>query len=267
MSKSQIWLIQFSPVEIERCWEDLFRHDVPLPLWPPADRGGTNPQVGDRLVLWKMGPGDVAGAVALGIVGEVGDMHHRKDYGDPDDLAERMRRSVRMRYTHWFESEPVRRVDLRGDPRFKDFVMFKPGGAQGANPWALTEGQWDAIQEAVPEWSDFQYPESRYRVSIEAAVDAKDGTSALNRFREVIQQETADRLNIDARIVGSSRGDWDKIAVTATSVPRTKRVRLVTWERTVYARTAENARWDAFRALEAETEWLERDDVRIVAIP
>ena len=212
MDAMDTWLTQVDADTVNEHAQQLAYAEKPEPFWPPADRSGTDPQVGDRLVLWQMGTGEKAGAVALGTVAETDVRYHEQNYQLKAAESE-LRQSARMNFTHWFSYDPVTRVELKKDPRFNGFVMFKQGGAQGKNPWILTDDQWCAIADHVPEWTALNYPKKPYSVRVECDFLRGEPNQLLGDFREVIMSGDYEWLGFSARTEQETVHEWDEYSV------------------------------------------------------
>ncbi len=171
---SRTWILQMPSYEII----DLIQLGL-VDFWPAVDGfNSTEVHSGDRVVVWQMGSGDDAGAVGLGtFIGNARHLVHPVDYRDPDGPT-RARLSRQVRFTHWFPDEMVLRTDLRKDPAFADFLLFKTGGARGANVKAVTDAQWRSILSRTPVWAPVSSPTQVYAVELRVATDDVSDTGA-----------------------------------------------------------------------------------------
>ncbi|MBV1779110.1 EVE domain-containing protein [Paeniglutamicibacter sp. ABSL32-1] len=257
METTDVWLIQVDVdtvnelirVDVDSVYdqeEQIVHPEIPEQFWPPADRSGTDPQVGDRLVLWQMGAGDIAGAVALGNVAETGMRFHDRDYHQKSNYHQETekdtpRHSVRMHFTHWFRDNRVTRVELKEDPRFEGFVMFKRYGAVGKNPWTLTDAQWDAISERMPKWAAVDHPQKTYTVRVECDFHQDGLEGPVENFRGLLMNRDFDSFGLSATTEQPPTGDWDSYSMPSVEVSGVDAAHLVTWTSTVVARSAQEA--------------------------
>ncbi|WP_411733204.1 hypothetical protein [Paeniglutamicibacter sp.] len=264
MDAIDTWLIQVDVETVEEHAQQIAYAEEPEPFWPVADRSGTNPQVGDRLVLWQMGAGEIAGAVALGVVSETGMRYHDPDYHLKTE-EDKLRRSVHMHFTHWFRDARVTRVELKEDPRFEGFVMFKPYGPVGKNPWALTDAQWDAISERMPKWAAVDHPQKSYSVSIECDFPVDDPRDPLESFRELLMNREFDWFGLSATTEEIPLRDWDSYFIKSVEITGVDDTHLVTWTSTVVARSAEEAAYIGLVNLAHEADESASEDIVVSA--
>ncbi|MDQ0092552.1 EVE domain-containing protein [Paeniglutamicibacter psychrophenolicus] len=249
MEATDVWLIQVDVETVYGLVYDLAEQIVLWedfePFWPPADQSGKDPQVGDRLVLWQMGAGDIAGVVALGTVAKIGMRYHDPDYHHKSyhqkTVEDKLRQSVCMHFTHWFRDDRVTRVELKVDPRFDGFVMFKQGGAQGKNPWTLTEAQWDAISERMPTWAAVDYPQKTYTVRVECDFQLDDLEGPRENFRGLLKNRDFDWFGLSATTDELPLRDEDSYSMQSVEITGVDEAHLVTWTSTVVARSAQEA--------------------------
>ncbi|OIH82896.1 hypothetical protein BLJ79_16745 [Arthrobacter sp. UCD-GKA] len=281
MESTDIWLIQVDVdtvhelirVEVDTVHdhaEQIVHSENSKPFWPPADRSGAEPQVGDRLVLWQMGAGDIAGAVALGTVAEIDMRFHERDYHrkrvDHQNLEKDTRRlSVRMHFTHWFRDGRVTRVELKEDPRFVGFVMFKPYGAVGKNPWTLTDDQWDAISERMPKWASVDHPQKTYTVRVECDFQLDDLEGPVENFRGLLKNRDFDWFGLNATTDELPLRDEDSYSMQSVEITGVDEAHLVTWTSTVAARSAQEAAYMGLANLAHEADDSPLEDLVISA--
>ena len=259
MSGPRAWLIQVDDTTVN----ELANGGLRKPFWHPADRPGTNPQRGDRVILWQMGRGETAGVVALGVVKEVSERRLFRDQRVRQEGEEAERRAVLMRFTHWFEEARVRRTQLSRDPRFVDFPLFARGGAQGRSPWPVTREQWDAVQENLPVWASLDHPQVTYDVSIDFATTATGPDDALSEFQAVIVARGYERLGLQAQVAGTPQWAEDEYLNPAGVVPDDPKLRLVVWSTRTAGRTAEEAALNTVRLLNSTAQDLTVGDVHV----
>lgn len=224
------WVVQMPSFEIN----ELIQRGIG-DFWPEVDGRSSAPvQTGDRVIVWQMGDKDEAGVVGLGVfTGEPTNQRRPRSYRDLDG-PQTERRCWKIEFTHWFPGDMVLRDDLRPDPLFDDFLLFKQGGARGSNVKAVTDAQWDALLERAPSWGPVDSPTHHYVVQIRIPCDAMREPDA--RFEAVRQIAQADPFGWDIdvwRAGATSNPDdvaWAESAATADS--------WVVWTEEVRARTA-----------------------------
>ncbi len=250
MEETGIWLIQ---VDVETVYglvydlaEQVVLWEDSEPFWPPADRTSAVPRVGDRLLLWQMGAGDIAGAVALGTVEEIDLRFHERDYHRKCDShlnleKDTPRLSVRMHFTHWFREDRVTRAELKEDSRFGGFVMFKRFGAVGKNPWTLTQNHWDAILERIPKWAAVDHQQKVYTVRVECDFQMDDIEDPLECFRGFLKERNFDWFGLSATTEQTPAREKDSYSIPSVEITGVDEAHLVTWTSTVVARSAQEA--------------------------
>lgn len=207
-------------------------------FWPEVDRKGQQPPaLGDEVVLWQMGPGDTAGAMGLGVFDGQDDIHRPRNYAE-SLTPKQMRPCMRIEFTHWFADAPVRRTELRRDPRFANFSMFR--FAARANPWRLSDDQWDAIVERLPRWAPVDYRRHRYLVELRLASSEVDAPRAIAAARNQIVE--ANLPDFGLHISRADKATGDRYDHCAQDPERAEEAAgWVTWSVEVSARTAAEA--------------------------
>lgn len=240
------WLIQWHQEEVESC----LLHGSTT-LGPALGRHLNEVSDGDRVVMWVTGPKAEAGVWALGVVnGAVYEDDHQVDYGDPDS-GRGLRPTAEVEVTHLLDLDIIERPTLMADGRFAHFTLFKRGGAQGANPWPLTDDQWQAIVERTPDWADIGRPFHPFTVRITLATPSSDEDLAIADLQDAFSNKCYDELSWDIRRVDGSTSSWECLLDPAPTEARHCSSRM-TWQIEVQATTARRAFLQVFRDLRAD---------------
>ena len=235
------WLIQF----LEQGVVDEYLDPTDV-VWPAVSRFQADIAAGDRVVLWAAGAGDTAGVFAVGVVdGAVEEVDHAADYRDPGGKR-RMRPSMPVRYTHFFDERRISRAELKADPVFDGFSLFRRANQQ--NPFPLTDEQWDVVWSRVPSWSDLSTPKLSFVVALELGTNQSDRQSAARELEQCFADRSWGRFVHEVSMVGVDTTECDAGPSRPESDVPTGANFVVRWERQVDATS-----WpDALRRVYAE---------------
>jgi len=106
--------------------------------------------IGDACALWITGSPRVRGIHAVGhIVGEPYQAVEDSEYWTDAADRSRVRWFVDMLFEHWLLDEPVLAIDLKRDARFAAASILRT--PRFANPHPLTDEQWAAVLDLLPD--------------------------------------------------------------------------------------------------------------------
>lgn len=227
---SRTWLVQM-PADVI---DDLTRSGLD-DFWPAVDgRSSHSVQEGDHVVLWQMGSGADAGAVGLGIfTGQPRHIPRPVSHQRPDGPT-RPRRCWQVRFTHWFPGEMVRRTELAQDPRFQGFLLFRRGGAQGANVKAVDAAQRQAILDRTPWWAPVTSPTHLYAVQLRIPTTEASDQDACRQAHRQLAADDPRAISVQVWAVGSTTDEDDVAEVSAPSTSSA----WVVWTHEARGRTA-----------------------------
>ncbi|MFL4476120.1 hypothetical protein ACIPVK_19170 [Paeniglutamicibacter sp. MACA_103] len=258
------WMIQVDEGTVEEISQDFVHRGNRAQHRLPANRMTMEPLAGDPVVLWRKGSGVKAGAVALGFIAEVVEAFHARNYRETRQEKDTLRRSVNMVVTHLFTEDPVLRVELKEDPRFADFTMFKRGGAQVANPWELEKEQFEAITERMPDATQPGFPFVKYKINVEGLFEADGTLAALEQFKTMVRERDYERMGMEIRSADTpADAEADSILEPQTR-PDSLIARLVMWDTEVLALSPTHAFLNAVRKMKKAGDSLTERDLRVI---
>jgi len=117
-----------------------------------------------------------------------------------------------VRYTHFFDGSRISRAQLKADPAFDGFSLFRRANQQ--NPFPLTVEQWEVIWAAVPAGSDLSAPKREFAVVLGMETSEADPRSAARDLERCFADRAWERLEDDVYEVGV---DMDESAEVAES--------------------------------------------------
>lgn len=162
-----VWLFQCNPDRYKIF--DLVADTAALPANWSAGRYLDQIETGDGVVFWLSGRD--AGVYALGVV--TGTPLELTGAGSPwwvdDEQRHRHEWFVPFDLTLDLFREPIRRADLRSDPRFEGARILRQAFA--ANPHVVTQDEWEAILDfaEAPWWGRAVSPLARRVAAVIAA--------------------------------------------------------------------------------------------------